>query len=91
MLLVRLVVLLAFVAPSVGAQSNYAVVTGVVKDPQRLPISGATVSFKALATEEVRRVISNEQGLFEADALLPGEYEIRTEATGLPRPCTRCG
>ena len=82
MLLVRLVVLLAFVAPSVGAQSNYAVVTGVVKDPQRLPISGATVSFKALATEEVRRVISNEQGLFEADALLPGEYEIRTEATG---------
>lgn len=63
-------------------QSNYAVVTGSVKDPQRLPISGAAVSFQVLATEEVRRVVSNEQGLFEADALLPGDYEVRTEAAG---------
>ncbi len=54
------------------AQSNYAVVTGAVKDPQRLPVSAATVSFKAVATEEVRRFVTNEQGLFEAAAPLAG-------------------
>jgi hypothetical protein len=71
-----------FAAPCALAQSNYAVVTGAVKDPQRLPLSSATVSFKALATGEVRRIVTNEQGLFEAAALLPGEYEVRTEVTG---------
>src|SRR5215469_17729052 len=78
----RAVILILLTVPVSFGQSNYAVVTGSVKDPQRLPISGATVSFKALATEEARHVVSNEQGLFEADALLPGEYEVRTEATG---------
>jgi hypothetical protein len=81
-LLVRLLVLLLVAAPCALAQSNYAVVSGAVKDPQRLPVSSATVSFKALATGEVRRIVTNEQGLFEAAALLPGEYEVRTEASG---------
>lgn len=77
------VIFLQFVAAAIcSGQSNYAVVAGAVKDPQRLPVSGAVVLFKALATDEVRRVTSNDQGLFEADALLPGEYEVRTEATG---------
>jgi hypothetical protein len=81
-LLVRLVVLLSVAAPCASAQSNYAVVSGAVKDPQRLPVSSATVSFKAQATGEVRRIVTNEQGLFEAAALLPGEYEVHTEASG---------
>ncbi|HXY23227.1 MAG TPA: carboxypeptidase regulatory-like domain-containing protein [Candidatus Acidoferrum sp.] len=77
------VILFHFVAAAIClGQSNTAVVTGSVKDPQRLAVSGATVSFKALATGEVRRVTTNEQGLFEADGLLPGDYEVRTEAAG---------
>lgn len=78
----RVVLLTLFTAPVSFAQSNYAVVTGSVKDPQHLPVSGATVSFKAMATTEIRRVATNEQGLFEAAALLPGDYEVRTEASG---------
>lgn len=61
----RLVSVLLLAAPSALAQSNYAVVTGAVKDPQHLPVAAASISFKALTTEEIRRVVTNEQGLFE--------------------------
>jgi carboxypeptidase family protein len=78
----RAVLLMLLAVPVSFAQSNYAVVSGSVKDPQHLAVSAATVSFKAMTTGEVRRVVTNEQGLFEAAALLPGDYEVRTEASG---------
>lgn len=45
-------------------QSNYAAVTGSVIHPQQLAISGATVEFKAAATGLVRRVVTNQNGIF---------------------------
>src|SRR5882724_10234501 len=63
-------------------QSNYAVVTGSVTDPQHLPVPGAAVQLTAASTGAVRRVVTNQQGLFEASALLPDDYEIKTEAPG---------
>lgn len=69
----------AFVA---RAQSNYAVVTGTVIDPQNLGVRGATVELKALGTGAVRRVVTNERGIFEAPALLPDDYEVTTWAAG---------
>ena len=41
--------LLCVVVPGFG-QSNYAEVTGTVTDSQSLPVTGATVSLKALST-----------------------------------------
>jgi len=35
-----------------------------------------------MSTGAVRRVVTNDKGLFEAPALLPDEYELKTEATG---------
>jgi len=78
----RLILLCLFVGSSAFAQSNYAVVSGVVTDPQHLPVASASVSFRALTTGEVRPVTTNEHGLFEAAALLPGDYELKTEAAG---------
>jgi carboxypeptidase family protein len=78
----RLVFLLLFLAPSSFAQSNYALVSGTVSDPQRLPVASATVSFRALNTGDLRSVITNDHGLFEVAALLPGDYEVKTEADG---------
>jgi hypothetical protein len=78
----RLILLCLFVGSSAFAQSNYAVASGIVTDPQHLPVASASVSFRALATGEVRPVTTNEHGLFEAAALLPGEYELKTEAAG---------
>src|SRR5260221_10660830 len=64
-------------------QSNYAVLTGAVTDPQHLPVAGATVELTAASTGTTRRVVTNQQGLFEAPALLPDDYELKVEASGL--------
>jgi hypothetical protein len=69
-------------ALSAFGQSNYGVVTGTVSDPQHLPVVGASIQLTAASTGAVRHVLSNQQGLFEASALLPDDYEITTEATG---------
>src|ERR1051326_4391787 len=79
--LVSLLVCL-LVAPFLRGQSNYGVISGSVLDAQRLPIAGANVQLTAASTGAVRRVVTNQQGLFEAPALLPDEYELQAEAAG---------
>src|SRR5438105_2858889 len=76
-----LVCFVSLILPALG-QSNYAVVTGTVTDSQSLPVAGATVQFKAQGTGAIRLVTTNGQGLFYAPALLPGDYEISTNASG---------
>jgi len=78
----RVILLFVCLTTPSFAQSNYASVSGAVTDPQHLPIASATVSFRALTTGELRPVTTNEHGLFEAAALLPGDYELKTEAAG---------
>src|SRR4029077_18621989 len=63
-------------------QSNYAVVSGTVRDSQSLPVVHATVSFKALSTGATRSVTTNDAGIFYAPALLPDDYEVTTAASG---------
>src|SRR5215468_8261749 len=69
------------VLPAHG-QSNYATLTGTVTDAQQLPVAGAAVELTAASTAAVRRAVTNQQGLFEAPALLPDEYELKVEAAG---------
>src|SRR6202140_5716602 len=68
---------------SLHGQSNFAVLTGSVTASQPLPVVGATVELTAASTGAVRRVITDQQGLFEAPALLPDDYELKVEASGL--------
>ena len=74
--------LLLVCALSALGQSNYAVVTGTVSDPHHLPVVGATIQLTAASTGAIRRVLTNQQGLFDASALLPDDYELITEAPG---------
>src|SRR6266404_9534847 len=76
-----LLCLLGLVMPAVS-QSNYTVVTGTVTDPQSLPVSGATVHFKALSTGAIRVLTTNDRGLFSAPALPPDDYDLTTESPG---------
>src|SRR5579859_6423806 len=76
-------ILFAFGAASCGfGQSNYGAISGTVKDAQHLTVSGVTVQLTAASTLAVRRVVTGNDGHFEALALLPDEYEIKTEAPG---------
>src|SRR5713101_2983889 len=76
-----LLLLLVFALPADG-QSNYALLSGSVTDLQHLPVAGAAVELTAVSTGAIRRVITNQQGLFEAPALLPDDYELKIEASG---------
>ena len=69
-------------AVPVFGQSNYAMVTGMVRDSQQLPVAKATLHFKALSTGAIRTVSTNDGGLFSASALPPDDYELTTEAPG---------
>src|SRR6202140_2826362 len=64
------------------AQSNYAVVKGSVTDPQHLPVVGATLQMKAVSTGATRHLVTNQQGIFEASAVLPDDYVLTPEASG---------
>ena len=76
-----LLLLLALALPAF-AQSNYGVISGTVMDAQHLPIAGAAVQLTAISTGSIRHVTTNQQGLFEAPALLPDDYELKIEANG---------
>jgi hypothetical protein len=82
-----LLVVLCFTLAALG-QSNYGVITGTVADMQHLRVVGAAVELRAVSTGAVRRVVTNDQGLFEAPALLPDDYELKTEAPGFAT-CTQ--
>ena len=64
------------------AQSNFGTISGTVTDAQHLAVPGATIELKAASTGAIRRLTANQQGRFEALALLPDEYELKAEAAG---------
>ena len=67
---------------SLCAQSNFATLSGRVRDPSQAPVPGAQVTVKAKATGAVRQSVTNDQGLFEAPNLLPGEYSVEVGKPG---------
>jgi len=78
--------LLAFllsVSSSALGQSNYASLSGTVFDPQQKAIPGAAVQLISDNTQASRSVNSNEQGLYQFTALLPGTYKLTVQAPGL--------
>ena len=64
------------------AQSNYAVLSGSITDPQSHAVSGATVEVTAMSTGALRKVVTNDQGFYDVPGLQPGEYELIIRASG---------
>ena len=81
----RRLLLLLFIAlrawPA-AAQSNYGSISGTVRDAQQLPVAGADIQLTATSTRATRHLVTGADGHFEASALLPDEYEVKTDASG---------
>ena len=73
---------LLFLAPVAFGQSNYAVVSGTVTDPQQGPVAGAAVTLISNETDVERRVTTNSQGIFQITGILPGQYNLTVTASG---------
>src|SRR3954447_23767763 len=57
-------------------------ITGTVSDPSGAAIVGATVSVISTGTSAERTVKTNESGIYDVPALIPGNYLMRIEAPG---------
>ena len=77
-----LVLVLVLCAVSASAQTTSGSISGSVVDAQTQVVPGADVIVINQATQETRRTVTNEVGLFAFPALQPGPYTIRAELTG---------
>jgi len=66
-------------AVSATAQSNYAVLSGTVTDPQSHAVAGAAVVLTSTTTGAIRKVLTNAVGIYEVPGLQPGDYELTVE------------
>ncbi|HZQ17584.1 MAG TPA: carboxypeptidase regulatory-like domain-containing protein [Terriglobales bacterium] len=71
-----------FFSTAAFAQSNYAVLSGSVTDPQSHPVANASVVLTSPSTGAVRRVSTNSQGLYEISELLPDDYVLSVSVSG---------
>ncbi|MBL8235167.1 MAG: carboxypeptidase regulatory-like domain-containing protein, partial [Bryobacterales bacterium] len=65
-----------------------AQISGLVRDPTALAVSGATLTLRHLDTGIAREFKSNLDGFFSAPALVRGRYEVRATAPGF-KPQTK--
>src|SRR5262249_28622728 len=64
------------------ARSSSADLTGVVLDPSKSYVRGATVIATNIATGIARSAISGADGIYRIPLLPPGEYEVKIEVNG---------
>jgi hypothetical protein len=81
-------VLLMMLAVNASAQTTTGSMSGTVVDAQDQVVPGADVILTSEQTQEVRRTVTNEVGLFAFPALQPGPYTVRVELSGF-RPFER--
>lgn len=77
-----LVLVLLLFAVNATAQTTSGSMSGSVVDAQDQVVPGADIVITNQQTQEVRRTVTNEVGLFAFPALQPGPYTIRAELSG---------
>ena len=75
------VLLLAVFAGNLSAQT-LGTVTGEVKDASGAAVAGTAITARNIATNGIRNATTNEEGIYNIPALVPGMYEIKAEHSG---------
>ena len=88
----RFVVLLALLAVAslaaprgLGAQSNSGIVQGTVTDPSGAVLPGVNVTVTNVDTGVVRDFVTNSDGLYDTNSILPGSYTITFSKDGFQK------
>lgn len=69
-------------APLATAQFDLGSIVGIVSDPQKAPVAGATVEIKSVATNVSRTVTTSEAGEYNSLPLPPGKYTVTIRQPG---------
>lgn len=68
-----------------SAQETRSVIFGRVTDPSGAPVPAATVIVVSTDTGTRQTLTTNDTGYYEANFLIPGEYEVAVEQQGFKR------
>ena len=79
---VAILVSMGLAASLAMSQSNYAMLSGTVLDPQNHPIPQVDVLLTSIATQVERHANTNEVGIFQVTGLWPGEYKLSIQSRG---------
>jgi hypothetical protein len=79
--IVRFVAVLG-VQATLSGQTGTASVTGLIRDPTDSAIAGATVRIVNTESGVTTAAVSNEEGFFRVNSVLPGTYRIEASAPG---------
>lgn len=70
------------ISSAANAQFELGSIEGLVTDPQRAPIAGASVEIRSLATNVNRAVHTSSSGEYNSLPLPPGQYTIQVRQQG---------
>ena len=74
---------LTLIAPAASAQGvQTGIISGVVADPEGLPVPGASVTVTSPALQGARTTVTDEIGAYIIRGLPPGTYTVRFELAG---------
>lgn len=81
--LIRFLLLVAFSALTLMAQTGSGTVQGIVKDASSAVVAGATVTINHTDTMRKYSTTTNDVGLFVFPPVQPGPYDVLVEAPGM--------
>src|SRR5439155_16917466 len=64
------------------AQSRMSTITGLISDPQHLPVPGSAVSVINEATGVIIRSQADSAGMYRVENLIPGSYRVEVSSPG---------
>src|SRR5437879_8881229 len=79
---------LVFVLP-VHAQSTFGEIRGTVTDPTASVVAGASVAATNIATQESRKIVTDNAGSYSILNLDAGTYEVLIEHSGFRKTLTK--
>jgi hypothetical protein len=82
---IRTVPLLLAIAGLATAQETRSVIFGRVNDPSGAPVPAASVAVINTGTGTRQGLTTNDTGYYEANLLLPGEYQVTVEKQGFKK------
>src|SRR5580704_18418369 len=67
---------------ALNAQTTFGTIAGVVRDPGKAPIGGATITATKLDGNAIRTTISGSDGIYAFSDVVPGNYSITAQTEG---------
>ena len=77
--------LLVCLSTPLWSQVYTASLTGLVRDPSSAAVPGAAVKIRNTETNDLRDVVTSQDGRYTFSQLKPGSYEVVVEVTGFQR------